>query len=295
MSRRDTAPAHAPRPPVPHPSRRAPVKAKGPSWALPPDLVRVMMPGLLPRLGLAAMLFGLAPAAFGQQDEPKQRSRTEPKRQEAPAQPRPAPPAAQPKGAPSAQPKGPPSAQPKGAPDGKESKGGTSGAPAKPAPAGAAKPAAGSPGPGGAKATLLASFGDWGAYASGDGRTKICYALSQPKERLPKDLKRDPGYLFVSFRPADNVRNEVAVVLGFATRDGGEAEAVVGQSTYALVTKGSNAWVRNPTEESQIIAAFTKGQSIIVKATSGRGNATSDRFSLTGFAQALERARQECS
>lgn len=230
------------------------------------------------------MLFGLAPAAFGQQDEPKQRSRTEPKRQEAPAQPRPAPPAAQPKAA--------PSPQPKGATDGK---GGASGAPAKPAPSGATKPAAGSPGPGGAKATLLASFGDWGAYASGDGRAKICYALSQPKERLPKDLKRDPGYLFVSFRPADNVRNEVAVVLGFATRDGGEAEAVVGQSTYALVTKGSNAWLRNTTEESQIIAAFTKGQSIIVKATSGRGNATSDRFSLTGFTQALERARQECS
>ena len=190
----------------------------------------------------------------------------------------PSAPAAQPKGAPSAQPKGPHSAQPKGAPDGKESKGGTSGAPAKPAPAGAAKPAAGSPGPGGAKATLLASFRDWGAYASGDSRTKICYALSQPKERLPKDLKRDPGYLFVSFRPADNVRNEVAVVLGFATRDGGEAEAVVGQSTYALVTKGSNAWVRNPTEESQIIAAFTKGQSITVKATSGRSNAPPTAF-----------------
>ena len=200
-----------------------------------------MMPGLLPRLGLAAMLFGVAPAAFGQQDEPKQRSRTEPKRQEAPAQPRPAPRPRSRKGLLRTAERAP-SAQPKGAPDGKESKGGTSGAPAKPAPAGAAKLAAGSPGPGGAKATLLASFGDWGAYASGDGRTKICYALSQPKERLPGDLKRDPGYLFVSFRPADNVRNEVAVVLGFATRDGGEAEAVVGQSTYGLVTKGSNAW-----------------------------------------------------
>ena len=292
MSRRDTAPAHAPRPAVPRPSRRAPVKAKGPSWALPPDLVRVMMPGLLPRLGLAAMLFGVAPAAFGQQDEPKQRSRTEPKRQEAPAQPRPAPPPRSRKGLLRTAESGSLRAA-EGRPGRQEAA--ASGAPAKPAPAGATKPAAGSPGPGGAKATLLASFGDWGAYASGDGRAKICYALSQPKERLPKDLKRDPGYLFVSFRPADNVRNEVAVVLGFATRDGGEAEAVVGQSTYALVTKGSNAWVRNTTEESQVIAAFTKGQSITVKATSGRGNATSDRFSLTGFAQALERARQECS
>jgi hypothetical protein len=155
------------------------------------------------------------------------------------------------------------------------------------------KPAAA--GPGGAQATQLASFGDWTAYASGQGRARICYALSQPKDRLPKELNRDPAYLFVSFRPADNVRNEVAVVMGFATRDGGPAEAVIGNATFALVTKGSNAWIRNQTEESQVIASMSKGQNLTVKATSGRGNATTDRYSLTGFAQALDRARKECS
>ena len=129
----------------------------------------------------------------------------------------------------------------------------------------------------------------------GEGRTRSCYAMSQPKERLPKDLKRDPAYLFVSFRPADNVRNEVAIVMGFATRDGAPAEAVVGQTSYALVTKGSNAWVRNPAEESQVIATFSKGQSVTVKATSGRGNPTSDLYSLNGFVQALDRTRKECS
>jgi hypothetical protein len=239
-----------------------------------------MIPGLLPRLGLAALLCTLAAAAAAQEDAQKQRSRTEPRRQETPA----AQPAPQRGAAPAAAPRGSPAAAQKGSP-----------ASAKPAPAAPAKPAAGAAGPGGAKATLLATFDDWGAYASGEGRAKVCYALSRPKERLPKDLKRDPAYLFVSFRPADNVRNEIAVVLGFATRDGGEAEAVVGQSTYAFVTKGANAWVRNPSEESQIIAAFSRGQSVTVKAASGRGNASTDRYSLIGFSQALERARQECS
>ncbi len=240
------------------------------------------------------------------QEEQKQRSRTGPKETTAqPAQQPGAAPTTPAKGTPAAQPvqqKGtapagnqkasaPTSSQPKGAgspSDGKPAAAGTPGGQAKPG-------AAGATGPGGGKATLLASFNDWGAYASGDGRTKVCYALSTPKERLPKDLKRDPAYLFVSFRPADNVRNEVAVVLGFATRDGGEAEAVVGQSTYALITKGTNAWVRNPAEESQVIAAFSKGQSVTVKATSGRGNASTDRYSLNGFAPALDRARKECS
>jgi len=262
-----------------------------------------MIPVPPSRLGLAALLCGLASMALAQ-DEQKQRSRTEPKEATAqPVQQRGAAPATPAKGTATAQqvqPKGtapagnqkaaaPAGSQPKGAAsDGKPAAAGT--------PAGQAKPGApGATAPGGGKATLLASFNDWGAYASGDGRTKVCYALSTPKERLPKDLKRDPAYLFVSFRPADNVRNEVAVVLGFATRDGAEAEAVVGQSTYALITKGTNAWIRNTTEESQVIAAFSKGQSVTVKAASGRGNASTDRYSLNGFGPALDRARKECS
>ena len=53
---------------------------------------------------------------------------------------------------------------------------------------------------------MVVSFGDWGVYTAQAGRSKICYALSQPKDRLPKDLKRDPAYLFVFVPASDNVR-----------------------------------------------------------------------------------------
>ncbi|HEY8566071.1 MAG TPA: hypothetical protein VIL65_11260 [Beijerinckiaceae bacterium] len=150
-------------------------------------------------------------------------------------------------------------------------------------------------GPGGAQAATLGTFGDWTAYSSGNGRAKLCYALTQPKDRQPKTLQRDAGYLFVSFRPAENVRNEVAVVMGFPTKDGGAAEAVVGTTTYALITKDRNAWVKNPAEEPQVIATMSRGQSLVVKAASIRGNQSTDRYSLNGFGPALERARKECS
>ncbi|MGO4572005.1 invasion associated locus B family protein [Microvirga sp. 2TAF3] len=159
--------------------------------------------------------------------------------------------------------------------------------------AAAAKPAQAATGPGGA--TLLASYGDWGVYTAKTGRSEICYALSQPKDRLPKNLNRDPAYLFVSFRPAENVKNEVAVVLGFAAKDNGPAEAAIGKATYALLTKDRNAWLKNPAEESQAIATMGKSQSVTVKTQSIRGNQLTDRYSLNGFVQALERARKECS
>ena len=159
--------------------------------------------------------------------------------------------------------------------------------------AGSAAPAAAAPG--GVPATLVASFGDWGVYTAQSGRTKICYALTQPKDRLPKNASRDPAYLFVSFRPAENVKNEVAFVMGFPTRESGAAEASIGSANYALLTKDANAWLKNPAEEGQAISTMAKGQALVVKAQSARGTQLTDRYSLSGFTKALERARQECS
>ena len=142
-------------------------------------------------------------------------------------------------------------------------------------------------------AQVLEIFDDWKAYAT-EGKSKICYALSQPTARQPASIKDTTGYLFVSFRPADKVSNEIALVMGFATKDGGAAEAVIGSKKFDLVTKGANAWIKNQSEEGQVISAMLGGKDLVVKAVSGRGNATTDRYSLKGFKSALERARKEC-
>jgi invasion protein IalB len=148
--------------------------------------------------------------------------------------------------------------------------------------------------PGGHQALLLGTFNDWEAYATTAGRAKICYALSRPKERLPKDLNRDPAYIFVSVRPTENVRNEVAVVLGFAAKDGSDAKAAVGASGFDFVTKDQNAWVKNAAQEDQVVQTLSRGGSLTLRATSRRGNDLTDRYSLQGFAPAMERARKEC-
>jgi hypothetical protein len=159
--------------------------------------------------------------------------------------------------------------------------------------ASAAKPAQAATGPGGA--SLLTSYGDWGVYTAQTGRSKICYALSQPKDRLPKNVNRDPAYLFVSFRPAENVKNEVALVLGFAAKENGPAEAAIGNASYALITKATNAWLKNPAEEGQAIATMARSGTVTVKTQSARGSSLTDRYSLTGFGKALEHARKECA
>src|SRR5229473_3110139 len=142
--------------------------------------------------------------------------------------------------------------------------------------------------------SLIVQYGDWGVYVSQAPKTKICYALSQPKERQPGGLKRDPGYFFISTRPGENVNNEVSVVVGFTIKDGADAIVDVGTASFPFFTKNDGAWMKNAAEEARLIEALRKGRDFTVKSTSLRGNATNDRYSLSGIGQALDRVAQEC-
>jgi hypothetical protein len=169
--------------------------------------------------------------------------------------------------------------------------------PAKPQPAASKSdppPGKGAPAVAG-KPTLVGTFGDWGAYQSQAGKTKICYVLAQPKDRQPAALKRDPAYMFISSRPAEGVHNEVSVIMGFPLKEGGpEAKAEIGANAFDLVAKGENAWIKNAAEEGQFVDAIKKGAKLIVKIASKKGNVTTDTYSLSGISQALERVQKDC-
>ncbi|MCC6949428.1 MAG: hypothetical protein IT539_16855 [Bradyrhizobiaceae bacterium] len=140
--------------------------------------------------------------------------------------------------------------------------------------------------------TLIGQYGDWGVYVSKTPR--VCFALSQPKERLPTGLNRDPGYIFISTRPADNVKQEFSVIAGFPLKEDADPSVQIGNDTFTLYARQAGAWLRNVAEEARLIEAMRKGRDLVLKSTSARGNVTTDRYSLSGIAQALDRAAQEC-
>lgn len=142
--------------------------------------------------------------------------------------------------------------------------------------------------------SLVGQFGDWGVYVGGSQAAKVCFALSQPRERVPAGLNRDPGYIFISTRPADNVRGEFSVILGFPLKEDADPSVQIGSDSFALYARQSGAWIRNVAEEARLIDAMRKGRDLEMKSTSARGNVTTDRYSLSGVAQALDRVAQEC-
>ena len=144
--------------------------------------------------------------------------------------------------------------------------------------------------------TLLGQFGDWGAYAASSGGRTLCYALAKPSSQAtqPAGRPRDPAYVFISTRPGENVRNEVSIVVGYPFKPGFEASADIGSAKYAMYTQADGAWVKNPAEEARMIEAMRRGADLVVTGESGKGTKSTDKYSLKGLSQALDRVAQEC-
>lgn len=140
---------------------------------------------------------------------------------------------------------------------------------------------------------LLEQFQDWAAYTANAGNGKICFAISQPTTRAPAGLNRGDGYLFVTHRPGDKVRNEVNVELGFPTQNGSTADISIGSNTFSMMTQDGRAW-SNGDDDQRLVQAMRGGSTMTIRSTSGRGNVTTDTFSLRGVSAALDRINREC-
>jgi invasion protein IalB len=149
---------------------------------------------------------------------------------------------------------------------------------------------------GGVQPTLLGQYGVWGAYTASPGGKKLCFALAKPTSMKtnPANRPRDPAYAFISTRPAEKVKNEVSLMMGYGLKPGSDASVEIGGARFAMYTQGDGIWIKNAAEEERMIDALRKGADITVKGVSARGTETTDSYSLKGIAQALDRVAQDC-
>ncbi len=140
----------------------------------------------------------------------------------------------------------------------------------------------------------VGDFGDWTVYKT-PGKTKVCYALAQPQSRAPATLKAVAAHIFISNRPAEGVRNEISVIMGVPLREtGADAKAQVGKTSFDLLSKGQNVFVKNAADEARFIDSIKKNGRLVISAPMVKGGTATDTYALSGLAQAIERAAKEC-
>ncbi len=146
----------------------------------------------------------------------------------------------------------------------------------------------------------VAANTDWSVFVE-DSPTE-CWGVSAPKESKLTDSdgnatqgRRGDILLFVFYRPAANVNGQVAFTGGYPFASGSTVSMVIAGTTYQLFTEGEWAWPATPEEDAKIVAAMKNGADAVLSGRSGRGNITTDSFSLLGFTAAVEEAAKRCT
>ncbi len=141
---------------------------------------------------------------------------------------------------------------------------------------------------------LLQKFSDWAAYVS-QGSPKVCFAVSQPRSSLPKNVRRGPIYFYVSNYPADKITSEISVKMGYPFPPGGKVTLTIDKTEFELFTKDEGAFVEKPEDEAKLVEALKSGSTMLIKGRSARGTSTTDTYSLSGTTDALDRIAKECA
>ena len=141
----------------------------------------------------------------------------------------------------------------------------------------------------------VGKFKDWESFVLLQDENKTCFVQSIPVVKAPKKLKRDPSRLFVSFRPTENIKNEISVTNGYEFKQKTPVSAKSGKKSYDLFSKGRFAWMADNKDESKLIVTMKKASRLMIIGNTNKGDQTTDHYSMMGFTKAYKTAKKSCS
>lgn len=135
--------------------------------------------------------------------------------------------------------------------------------------------------------TRIKQHNAWGAYTHNSGGGKICYVLSIPTQKEPADRDHGDVFFMVAKHPNQNNNLEPQFTVGYPFADDSKVTLDIDGKKFSMFTKGSNAWMENPSEEPTVVAAMKAGSKMSVSGQSRRGTVTSYSYSLSGITASL--------
>ena len=137
-------------------------------------------------------------------------------------------------------------------------------------------------------------YKNWESFTVETDKGKICFAQTIPTKRAPTAIKRDKSKLFVTFRPSENIKDEISITSGHDYKTS-TVTASSGKRRYSFFSQKNFAWLLDDQEEKKFIQLMKKATDIIVKARTTKGAETTDHYSMMGFTKAYNTAKKTCS
>ena len=142
---------------------------------------------------------------------------------------------------------------------------------------------------------IIGKFKDWETFTVTENDNKICFAQSIPILRAPKKFERNPSRLFITFRPSEDIKDEVSATSGYTFQKEKIVKAKTGKKTYDFFSREEFAWILDTEEEQRFIKAMKKASRVMIIGRTEKGKQTIDHYSLMGFTKAYDTAKKNCS
>lgn len=136
--------------------------------------------------------------------------------------------------------------------------------------------------------TRIKQHNAWGAYSHSGANGKVCYVLSIPTQKEPADRDHGDVFFMVAKHPGQQANLEPQFTVGYPFADSSKVTLEIDGKKFSMFTKGSNAWMENPSEEPTVVAAMRAGSKMSVTGQSRRGTQTSYAYSLSGVTASLK-------
>ena len=141
----------------------------------------------------------------------------------------------------------------------------------------------------------IGKYKDWESMVITEASGKVCFAQSSPILQKPKSNNKRDAKLFIAFRPADQIIDEVSVTAGYEFNSN-TVTAQSGKNKFKFDIKEQGfAWIADSKIEFRMIKRMKKGSRIMITGFNQNGSQTIDHYSLLGFTKAYNASKKACS
>ena len=141
----------------------------------------------------------------------------------------------------------------------------------------------------------IGKFKDWEAMVIKNENETVCFAQTKPVLQSPKTSNRE-ARLFITFRPGDNISDEISITAGYDFNTKNSITATSGKYKYKFdIAQQGFAWIANNKVEKKMIKTMKRESRIMITGYNQKGSQTIDHYSLLGFTKAYNSAKKSCS
>ena len=136
-------------------------------------------------------------------------------------------------------------------------------------------------------ATRIKQNNAWGSYSHDGQKGKVCYILSMPTDKEPADRDHGDVFFMLAQHPGQNTDLEPQFKVGYSFKDNSKVTLDIDGKKFVMFTRGENAWMENPAEDTLVVEAMKSGRQMSLTAESQRGTETHYTYSLSGVTASL--------